>query len=276
MLISRRISSIFGAKAFTALKLIAQIVFPFGRKTHYGTFGEDAMLSGYFMIQGRIPRFGQPVRWLMGDRTDYGSGFYVDVGANEPKLSSNTYWAYRKGWRGINIEPTEGSERAFGLVRPRDKTVEVAIAESDGVAEFYSWSSLPTRNTLVESRLDGTADYVGEQPEVRMVETRRLESVLDEHLPDGMKIDFLNVDAEGFDLIALQSNNWEKHRPELVIVEDHENHVVTDSSAGGEEWKPPFSLPTVQYLQSVGYELYGWLSPSVIMRDGRIAEQSVE
>ena len=32
-------------------------------------------------------------------------GVFVDVGAFHPVRASNTLWAYKKGWRGINIEP---------------------------------------------------------------------------------------------------------------------------------------------------------------------------
>ena len=33
------------------------------------------------------------------------NGFFVDVGAFDPIKYSNTYLFYKKGWRGINIEP---------------------------------------------------------------------------------------------------------------------------------------------------------------------------
>ena len=32
-------------------------------------------------------------------------------------------------------------------------------------------------------------------------------------------MDFLSVDAEGYDLTVLQSNDWEQHRPTLLLVE---------------------------------------------------------
>ncbi len=32
------------------------------------------------------------------------TGFYVDVGAHHPMLYSNTYYFYKQGWSGINID----------------------------------------------------------------------------------------------------------------------------------------------------------------------------
>ena len=36
---------------------------------------------------------------------------------------------------------------------------------------------------------------------------------------DHTKIDFLNIDVEGHDYQVLQSNNWEKIRPKIVLIE---------------------------------------------------------
>ena len=41
------------------------------------------------------------------------NGFYVDIGAYHPKRYSNTHHFYIRGWRGINVDPTPGSMRAF-------------------------------------------------------------------------------------------------------------------------------------------------------------------
>jgi hypothetical protein len=54
-------------------------------------------------------------------------GFYVDVGAHHPVRFSTTYFFYRRGCRGINIDATPGSMDAFRRLRPRDINLEVAI-----------------------------------------------------------------------------------------------------------------------------------------------------
>lgn len=52
-----------------------------------------------------------------------------------------------------------------------------------------------------------------------MVEVERLDSILERHLPAGTSLDLLAVDAEGTDLDVLKSNDWQRFRPMLVIVE---------------------------------------------------------
>jgi hypothetical protein len=48
-----------------------------------------------------------------------------------------------------------------------------------------------------------------------------LREILDEYLPVRQKVDFMNVDVEGKDLEVLESNDWVKYRPTLVVVEDN-------------------------------------------------------
>jgi len=48
-----------------------------------------------------------------------------------------------------------------------------------------------------------------------------LTKVLDEHCP-GRRVDLLSVDCEGHDMEVLQSLDWERYRPTVVISEDFE------------------------------------------------------
>ncbi|MCX2716543.1 FkbM family methyltransferase [Helicobacter sp. MIT 21-1697] len=53
---------------------------------------------------------------------------------------------------------------------------------------------------------------------------KKLEQILDEYLlPNQHRIDFLNIDVEGLDLEVLQSNNWLKYRPGIILVESWES-----------------------------------------------------
>ena len=70
------------------------------------------------------------LRHLIG--SDKMDGFYVDVGAYQPVLSSNTYFFYLNGWRGINIEARPGSQALFDKVRSRDVNLELGISRESG------------------------------------------------------------------------------------------------------------------------------------------------
>ena len=42
-----------------------------------------------------------------------GIGTFIDIGAHHPIHGSNTYYFYRLGWSGVNIDPTPGIMNAF-------------------------------------------------------------------------------------------------------------------------------------------------------------------
>ena len=53
----------------------------------------------------------------------------------------------------------------------------------------------------------------------QIIETRPLCDILTEYIPNGVKIDFMSIDVEGEDANVLKSNDWERYRPNFVLVE---------------------------------------------------------
>lgn len=145
-------------------------------------------------------------------------GAYVDVGANDPSELSNTRRFYDRGWRGINIEPNQELFDAFERLRPGDVNLNIGIAQSAGEMTFYRMEPSTLSTFDCAASLDNLAHpgsrLVAEVP----VSVRPLAEVLDEYLGD-RSIDLLSVDTEGLDLAVLQSNDWQRYRPRLVLVE---------------------------------------------------------
>ena len=59
-------------------------------------------------------------------------------------------------------------------------------------------------------------------------------------MPKGQAIDFLNVDVEGHDLEVLESNDWKRFRPKVIVVEDEaldprESQMVKNMNRHGYE-----------------------------------------
>jgi hypothetical protein len=54
-------------------------------------------------------------------------GFFVDVGAFEPKKYSNTYKLSLSGWTGINIEPNPNKYKLFQKERKKDINLNIGI-----------------------------------------------------------------------------------------------------------------------------------------------------
>jgi FkbM family methyltransferase len=147
-------------------------------------------------------------------------GFYVDVGAFDPERFSNTLYFYQRGWRGINIDPAPGTLAKFSASRPLDVNLEIAISDTGREQDYFIFNdgALNGCNQKIASLRNG---YFGFQILRSLkIPSRRLDAVLDQHLPQGSPIDFLTIDVEGNDLDVLRSNSWDRYRPLLVLAED--------------------------------------------------------
>ncbi|MBB6270100.1 FkbM family methyltransferase [Pedobacter cryoconitis] len=153
------------------------------------------------------------------NRKNY-KGFYIDVGAHHPYRFSNTIHFYQNGWKGINIEPTPGAIKLFKIFRRRDINLNIGIDTTAGILPFYCFNE-PALNSFDKdiSTARSATNTKYKITNVINVKTMPLGEVLATHLPEGQTIDFLNIDAEGFDLEVLKSNNWEKYIPLFIIVE---------------------------------------------------------
>lgn len=181
---------------------------------------------GHFLLgrQAYAPSFSSAgedmiLRHVIG--SDKMDGFYVDVGAYDPVVASNTHFFYVKGWRGINVEARPGSRKLFERVRPRDINLEVGVSGEPGPLTYYFISDDSTMNSFSREFLERTGAIKDVTREIK-VPVMPLSSILERHLPAGQSIDFMNVDVEGHDLQALESNDWERFRPRFVVAEDGE------------------------------------------------------
>jgi FkbM family methyltransferase len=145
-------------------------------------------------------------------------GFYIDVGAHHPKRFSNTYFFYKRGWSGINIDATPGSMKLFQKIRPRDINLEVAIAAEEKELTFFIFheTALNSFDPVVAHSRDSKRYPIKKEQKIK---TQKLSTVLSEYLINNQKIDFLSIDVEGLDLEVLQSNNWKVFRPSYILVE---------------------------------------------------------
>lgn len=159
------------------------------------------------------------LRHIIG--SDKMDGFYVDVGAYHPVRSSNTYFFYLNGWRGINVEARPGSRELFERVRPRDINLEMGVSRERGQLTYYFIGEDSTMNSFSRQ----FPEEIGMLSEVKReipVPVVPLAEIFERHLPENQVIDFMSVDVEGHDLQALESNDWERYRPRFLVVEDEQ------------------------------------------------------
>lgn len=144
------------------------------------------------------------------------SGFYIDVGANDPDEHSVTKAFYERGWHGINIEPLPQFHAAFEAERPRDINLSMAAGSSDGeltlydVPEVRGWAS-------PDSTVAQAHQQAGYHITELTVPVRRLDGICFDHVHG--PIHFLKVDVEGFEGDVLRGMDFVRFRPWIVVVE---------------------------------------------------------
>jgi FkbM family methyltransferase len=192
---------------------------------HFSQWGEDVVLWHYLMRQR--------------------DGFYVDVGAHHPHRLSNTALLHHyNGWTGINVEPDERLLAAFREIRPNDINLCCGVGAQNGVAQMGIFEDGAV-NSFDKKAVELQVSQGGKKlNEWREVPIRTLKDILDTHIPPGRTVDLLNVDAEGWDLVVLKSNDWDRYKPAFILVEDHKMDLA--QAAGNE---------TFALLTGLGYRL---------------------
>ena len=152
---------------------------------------------------------------------------------------------YKKGWRGINIDPSQGGMSAFELQRPRDINLELAVGKKSGALTYFQFvdSALNTFDQLAAKRVidAGQSTLIKTSP----VEVQTLQQVTDRWLPAGQEVALLDIDVEGSELEVLQSNDWKRVQPTVIAVE----------YLGQESMQELQKTPLVEFLEAKNYVL---------------------
>lgn len=160
---------------------------------------------------------------IFGNRTE---GFYIDVGAHDPIEQSVTKHFSLKGWRGINIEPERGTD-LFGRLcadRPNDINLNLGASDHEGVLTFYQTVSASSWSTFSPAQIEEMTRW-GFKHVTHQIPVTTLAKICEAHVPDGLQIDFLKVDAESHEREVLLGNDWSRWRPLIVLVEDNGTHL---------------------------------------------------
>lgn len=179
-----------------------------------------------------------PEEWLIRDFFgDRRGGFFVDVGANDYKTFSNTYYLeVQLGWEGIAVEPLAEFAPDYQRHRPRTRFRAFFVSDaSDERARLYTIGG--------DHRISsGVADFTGRSGGAltsRDVPSITLNDLLDREGVD--RIDFLNMDIELWEPKALAGFDIERFRPALVCIEA----------------QPAVRQPILDYFARHGYVLLG-------------------
>ena len=154
------------------------------------------------------------------------NGCYVDIGAADPVDNSNTWQFYKRGWRGLLVEPVPSFHIRILRQRWQDKLWPTAAGDYAGYAKMRICGQVSSlRNDWnMEERTDGL---------VEVMPTREILATFPE-IRD--KCDLCSVDVEGFEKAVLDGIDWNLFRPRVLCVE-YVVHGVSGADSSS-EWEP--------------------------------------
>lgn len=154
------------------------------------------------------------------------TGFYIDVGANDPTIMSVTKYFYDRGWTGINIEPIPDIYKKLTRDRKSDINLNISLGQHSGEAVIHYYPKGDGLSTMSEDMYE---NYLDEQLAVTensvdiKIKVKTLEDVIKQYASN-RDISFLKVDVEGFEYEVLMGNDWSKYRPQVICIEA--NHIL--------------------------------------------------
>jgi FkbM family methyltransferase len=145
-------------------------------------------------------------------------GTFMDVGASLPAVDNLTYFFYRRGWRGVNLEPIPRLLAQLQAARPGDLNLPLAAWDSNGEIPFFEVATPDSEGlSTLSSRIAEEYRSRGLAINERQVPVRTIRSLVEELEIDPP--DFLAIDAEGTEEQVIRGIPLETWRPGVIVVE---------------------------------------------------------
>jgi FkbM family methyltransferase len=147
------------------------------------------------------------------------NGFFVELGANNGILQSNTAFLEKnRNWSGVLIEPNIKNYEFCKLNRPNSICYNYACVSDDFTDEFvYGDFNLdPNDQTSLMSSVNGTRLNLFKK-NLTKVPASTLTNILDRQVIP--KIDLLSLDVEGYEYSVLTGLDFNKYTPTYLLIE---------------------------------------------------------
>ena len=174
----------------------------------YSQFGEDLIFSLFFFHNEIL------------------NPTYLDIGANEPRYISNTYYFYERGSTGVLIEPNPFLHKKLKKQRPKDIILNIGIGFTDvKEADFYMFPNYANGlSTFSENEAKHWEEIgmkgLGKIPIEKVIKMPLIpiNTILEKYFTQKPP-DVISLDVEGLDLEILKAMDFIKYRPSLICVE---------------------------------------------------------
>jgi len=188
------------AVALASAKRLAYHMTAVSPKPSFSQCGEDLIVRYYCQTHG-LPR---PT--------------FLDIGAFDPWMLSNTALFYLEGSHGLIIEPNTARIGAFASARPRDICVNMGVADRTGSMTYYQFDA-ETLNTFSAGEAQRLREIEGHrQTGQAEVAVDTLPQILARYWHQPFP-DFLSLDVEGSVHPILDSLKNTAALPKIMCVE---------------------------------------------------------
>lgn len=219
---------------FRKLFLIRKLFITRNRFSHYSQMGEDIVLKRWFPKKHK--------------------GFFVDVGCFHPIKYNNTYYFYKKGWRGINIDIDSIKIEGFDLVRRKDTNINCAVSNQDGEVIYWT-NGFYTPTVTLDRAFAESKEGKKYQYRAKKTQAKKLTTIIDETKYKNNPIDILSIDVEGHDFEVLKSLDFERYAPKVIAIE---------SQLG--KFKDVQQADEYEFLLNKGYDFVNWVGMTLIFK----------
>jgi FkbM family methyltransferase len=150
-------------------------------------------------------------------------GVFIDVGAFEPILISNSYHFEITGWDTFlfeantdlidNLKKHRKNVYNYAIYDENKDNVEFNIVTSNGWTAGFS---------AIELNTDLANHFKCDNKQYKKinVEQKTLNNIFENELKDVTQIDILQLDIEGGELKCLYGFNLDKYKPKLILIEN--------------------------------------------------------
>ena len=185
------------------------------KKLRYLKYYAKVLLNNWTLYKDSYAQHGEDK--LVELLLPYGVNTFIDIGANDGVLFSNTFKFAKNGARGLCVEPSRSSYnklRLNHLFNPKVKCLHGAVSNFEGSIYLKDKGYESTLSTVSKTKSIGS----------KKVCCRTFSSILKDY-PSFSKIDFLSIDVEGHEDKVIEGLERTPFITKIIVIESDKSEI---------------------------------------------------
>ena len=189
---------------------------------------------------------------------------YLDIGCNDWRNLSNSYYLYRRGIRGVLIDANPIYVDEIKVFRPEDTILNCGIGKESSKELEFNIVNQPDVSSFNIKTIEEAKKH---SPWLEIVKKIKvpvytLDEIYEKYFVKVPTI--VSLDVEGDELGILKSSNFEKYRPYIFIIEtiEYREKISLDNKRND----------IVEFMKKNNYEEYAFTGVNSIFIDKRADE----